>query len=384
MSKSIHNDTSGNKEGHKEVVGSHSKSINAEHGPKAGAMSQLETGISNLGLQHHNSNTKKDDNGNLLRLEQGDLSELDIEKVKEVSLSNGKDTNKYEGEKTEAVKMDAPVRREDASAYKPMGVVLILGGDHSNSQHSINAAVTDGSKNHANNKFVSTKAHGKAKTNTESLTGDFTSDEHSNELKGNEENPITSRNKSSATAHIFPVQGTRTFGEAGAADRADTAQASGHHRLHASFDIELLETDKPTRLKISTRIQLSGDVEDVEIDQNNECHFGSASTGAITALKAESSQVVQAAEGSDTAKEEDATKAPPAMILAEDHAHTSSPDPGEGTLENEDFPAPEEATVSEHVADFMEVDDDQTVQNGKAAINVNVGWLEKIRNLFNV
>lgn len=445
-----YDDTSSDEEGHKGVLRFRGKSRNADHGRNARKISQVEKGIPNLGLENYNSNAKTNVNDDLLQLEKR-ISGLEIEQINEFNLSGGKNTNKdkelggseHQRNDTEAVMTDAPARRDDASVYKPMGLVLKLGGNQSDSQCSTNTAVTDDNMNHANDMSASKEEHGTAKTDTQllaadlttgdhlreiegnegnqstnhnkgsaaavihnkntekhesastketgeaetdaqSLTGDFTTGEHLKDIEGNEESQSINGIKGSAAAEMSPLKDTETFKDVDAADLAGNGPVSGHRELHASADIELLETDKPTKLEISTTIELTGDLKDVELDQKNDCHFGSAATGAVPTVKAESSQVVQAAEGSNTAKEEDAAKAALDADLAADHAHASSPDAVEGTADEEKTPAPEEATSSEHVADIMEVDDDQTVQNGKAAAPVNVGWLGKIRNLFYV
>ena len=360
---------------------------NANHRFNARKMSQVEKGISKLSLkrQHPNSNAKKDDSSDLLRLEKSN-SGLDFGQVNDVNFSNDKNTNKgtglegidYQHEDTEIMKMDTPASGED----KPLGLIYKLGENQANYQQSTNAGVADGNKNYANDQSSSIQEENQAKSDTPSLAKHSTTDKCLKESEGNGEDESDNDNESSAAVHTSPTKEFNTFGDADTSDLAGSAPVSGHHRLHASCDIELLETEKPTKLEISTTVELAGDVKDVEIDQNNECHFGSTSTGAITTLKAESSQVVQAAE--DTATKDDATEAPSAPGSAADHVHTSSTEAIERISDNEKSPAPEDGKLSEHMADVMKVDSDHTAQNSKAADPVNVGWLEKICNLFYV
>ena len=339
-------------------MGSRGKSKNARHGLKAGKMSQLAKGVSNLGLKHRNSNLKKNNNGNLDRL--GNKSSgPGVEQVNKVDLSNSKSTNNH--------------KESNGSEYQ-----------NENTTEAQADAIIDDKDQYAKDDSASTEEQGNAKLDTQSLVEDFTKDKQLEQVEGDKELQSLDQNQGSATADLSPVKEINTFGDIDATDLADTAPVSGHKALHVSTDIELLETDKPTKLEISTTIEVPGDAKDFEIDQNNECHFGSPATGANTTLKAESSQVVQAADGSDIAIEKDATKAGPASGLAADHSNTTSLHAVCGTPSNEVSPVSGEATFGKHVADVMEVDDDHTVQNGKAAAPVHVGWLEKIRNLFYV
>ena len=364
---------------------------NANQRFNARKMSQVEKGISNLGLkrQRHNSNAKQDESSDLLRLEKS-ISGLDFGQVNDVNLSNDNNTTKgtglegsdYQNEDTKTMKMNTPASDEEASTSNPMGLIYKLAENQANYQQNTNVGVTDGNKNYANDQSSSFQEDHQAKSDTPSLAKHSTTGKRLNEIEGNGEDESDNDSKSSAAAHTSPAKKANTLGDADTSDLASSAPVSGHYRLHTSSDIELLETDKPTKVEISTTIELAGDAKDVEIDQNNECHLGSAATGAVTTLKAQSSQVVQAAEGSDAATEDDAGKDAPAAGLAADHAYTSSSDATEGKPDNEKSPPLEEAKFAEPVAGVMDVDDDKTMQNGKAAVPVSMGWLAKIRKLF--